>query len=128
MKIAFLSGSLLAEIFFIAFFINLLYELLHSPLYKTCLDMPLQKYVPLILRASFFDGIWIVAIYLITGGQIILFSVISILFAYFWELYSVGNKRWEYSAQMPLIFAAGLTPTFQLFLTGIMTLYIVFVL
>lgn len=130
----------LLEIFFVAFFINLLYEILHSLLYETCLKMPLKKYVRLILRASFFDGIWISAIYLITylifGNknvfsnyfQLILFSVLSIASAYLWELYSIKNKKWEYSSRMPLIFGAGITPTLQIFITGLITFYIVFVL
>ena len=129
----------LLEIFFVAFFINLLYELLHSPLYETCRKMPLKKYVPLILRASFSDGVWIATIHLITylifGSknifsnylQLLLFSIVSILFAYFWELYSVRNKRWEYSPKMPLILGAGISPTFQIFITGLVTLYIVFI-
>lgn len=130
--------NILLEIFFVAFFINLLYELLHSPLYETCLKMPLQKYIPLILRASFFDGVWIAVIYLITYlffnnknifsdyYQITIFSVISIVSAYFWELYSVKNKRWKYSSKMPLILGAGLTPVFQIFLTGLITLFFQF--
>lgn len=129
---------ILVEIFLLAFFLNLLYEMSHSLLYKTCLEMPLQKYVPLILRASLYDGLWIVLIYLITYipfrsinifdnyFQIIAFSAVSIIFAYFWELYSIKNKRWEYSSKMPLIFGAGLTPTFQVFLTGLMSFYIIF--
>jgi hypothetical protein len=128
----------LTEIFLIAFFLNLLYELLHSPLYETCLKMPLKKYVPLIIRASFYDAVWIVVIYSITylsfGNKNIfndylrigLFSIISTLFAYSWELYSIKNKRWEYSPKMPLIFGAGLTPTFQIFLTGLVSLYAFF--
>ena len=132
--------EIFAEIFLVAFFLNLLYELLHSPLYRNCLDMSLQKYVSLIIRASFYDGIWIVAIYLATYllfnnknifnsyFQIVSFSISSILFAYGWELYSIKNKRWEYSSKMPLIFGAGLTPTFEIFLTGLITLYIVFLI
>jgi len=130
----------LAEIFLTAFFINLLYETAHSLLYKTCLEMSVQKYVPLIIRASVYDSIWIILIYLITSlsfgnknifdnyFQVIWFSVLSIISAYFWELYSIKNKRWEYSPKMLLIFGAGLTPTFEIFLAGLVSFYIVFVL
>ncbi len=130
----------LIGIFLVAFFLNLLYEMSHSPLYKTCLNMPLQKYVPLIIRASFYDGLWIILIYLIIylsfGNknifsnyfQITAFSVISIVSAYLWELYSIKNKRWEYSPKMPLVFGAGLTPTFEIFLTGLISFCIIFLL
>jgi len=130
----------LAEIFLAGFLINLLYETAHSLLYKTCLEMPAQKYVPLIIRASLYDGIWIVVIYLMTYlffnnenifsnyFQMTAFAIISIISAYLWELYSIKNKRWEYSSKMPLIFGAGLTPTFEIFLTGLASFYIVFVL
>ncbi len=131
--------SILVEIFLVAFFANLLYELAHSLLYKTCLEMPVKKYVPLIAKASVYDSIWVVLIYLITFVffrnknifdnyfQLISFSVLSIISAYLWELYSTKHKRWEYSSKMPLIFGAGLTPTFQIFLTGTLSLYLVFI-
>lgn len=131
--------TIIAKIFLVAFFLNLLYELAHSLLYKTCLNITLQKYVPLIIKASFYDGAWIaliyLAVYLPFGNkniidnyfQIALFFIISILFAYFWELYSIKNKRWEYSSKMPLIFGVGVTPIFQLFLTGFISLLIVFI-
>ena len=53
------------ELFLVAFFINLLYELLHSVLYKTCLEMPVKKYVPLMLKASSVDAMWITGFYLV---------------------------------------------------------------
>ena len=130
----------LAEIFLVAFFINLLYETTHSLLYKTCLELPVHKYVPRIIRASIYDGVWIILIYLMTfllfGNknifssyfQITVFAVMSIISAYLWELSSVKNKKWEYSSKMPLIFRAGLTPTLEIFLTGLASFYIVFVL
>jgi len=126
------------QIFFVAFFINLLYELLHSVLYTTCLQMSIKEYIPLVLKASTVDGLWISSFYLITYFifkntnplnsyyQIILFFIISILWDYFWEIYSTANKRWEYSENMPLVAGVGLTPLIQLFLTGILSFYIIF--
>lgn len=141
--------NLPARIFFTAFFINLLYELLHSVLYKTRIKAPLPKYFYLILKAAIFDGFLITVIYYLVYFffnnftvlpplgfqaynpfnnylQIVAFLLISLIFAYLWEVYSVKNKRWEYSDKMPLIFRAGITPVIQLALTGFLSLYLAF--
>jgi hypothetical protein len=121
--------ELLIKILIISFFINLLYELLHSLLYKTCIEAPLPKYVYLILKAAVFDGVSITLIYSISyfafkNYSIFIFSAISIAFAYFWEIYSIKEGRWEYTSKMPKIFGVGLTPTFQLFITGFLSIYL----
>jgi len=130
--------DLITKIFFTAFFISLLYELLHSILYKTCLNAPLKKYVYLILKAAIFDGFAISAMYYLTYlifnnqdifsnyYQLILFFSISLMFAYAWEIYSIKAGKWEYSDRMPLILGVGITPVIQLFLTGLLSIYIVF--
>ncbi|OGZ63038.1 MAG: hypothetical protein A3C58_00595 [Candidatus Staskawiczbacteria bacterium RIFCSPHIGHO2_02_FULL_34_10] len=127
---------LLVKIFVIAFFINLLYEVLHSVLYKTCLESNLQKYIRLILKAAIFDGFVITIIYYIeyiifknqnlfySSSQIITFSLISLFFAYIWEIYSLKKKKWEYSNKMPLILGVGITPFLQLCMTGILSIYL----
>ncbi len=129
---------LFAKIFFVAFFINLLYELLHSVLYITCLKAPLKKYQYLILKGAVFDGIIIVVIYYATVlvfknyaifqnvWQVILFSLINLFFAYGWEIYSLKKKKWGYAKTMPTILGAGVTPTIQLTVTGLLSLYMVF--
>ena len=127
----------LVKILFVAFFINLLYELLHSVLYKTCIEAPLKKYVYLILKGAIFDAFSITIIYFATylifkninpfdsGAQIFAFLSINLILAYFWETYSIRNKRWEYSDAMPIILNVGITPLFQLAFTGIISLYLV---
>ncbi len=129
---------LLTTIFIGGFFINLLYELLHSLLYKTCLESPLPNYLYLILKAALFDGITITTIYFITYlvfqnknpfnnyFQLVLFCLIGLLFAFLYEKYSLYQKRWEYSDKMPLIFSVGVTPTIQLALTGFLVLHFTF--
>jgi len=92
-------------------------------LYKTCLDAPLKKYVYLMVKAALFDGFMIVVIYFLTGN-ITIFLVVSALFAYSWELYSLKKDKWEYAKTMPKILGAGITPTVQLALTGLASLYI----
>lgn len=117
--------ALILKLLFITFFLNLLYELLHSLLYTTCLEARLPKYVYLILKAAIFDAFAIAIIYYMTQGSIILFAVFCIMFAYFWEWYSLKKKKWEYSSSMPVILGVGMTPLFQLALTGLASLYFV---
>lgn len=130
--------DILIKVFFIAFFVNLLYEVLHSVLYKTCLEATLKKYIFLILKAAVFDGFVIsamyFAVYLIFRNQniffnfyqLVVFLVISLVFAYGWEIYSLKKGKWEYSPRMPLIFGAGVTPLVQLPLTGLLSIYFTF--
>lgn len=115
---------MILQLLFIAFALNLVYELCHSVLYKTCLEMPLKEYVPLMLKASAIDAAWIGTIYLIAGQNIVLFSVIAIAWAWAWEFFSLKLGRWEYSVQMPRIFGVGLTPLLQLFITGTASLFL----
>lgn len=129
---------LLIKIFFTAFFINLLYELLHSVLYKTCLKAPLPKYIYLILKAAVFDGFSITIIYytvyllfknqnpFYNYLQLVVFLSFNLIFAYVWEIYSLKKKKWEYSDKMPLILGVGITPFIQLALTGVVSIYFIF--
>lgn len=127
--------DVLIGIFFIAFFVNLLYEILHSVLYKTCLEAPLKKYIFLILKAAAFDGFVIsamyFAVYLIFRNQntffnfyqLSVFLLANLIFAYLWEAYSLPKKKWVYSEKMPLVFGVGITPLIQLPLTGLLSVY-----
>lgn len=129
---------LLTKLFIIAFFINLLYEILHSVLYKTCQEASLKKYIYLILKGAIFDGFSITLIYFITFiifknqnpfnniAQIIAFILIALILAYIWDFHAIKNKRWEYSEKMPLILGVGITPIVQLALTGFLSIYLIF--
>jgi len=132
--------SILLQIFFISFFINLLWEVLHSRLYTTCLKAPLRKYIPLIIGASLKDGLWISFFYGISVSlfgtvniltnipQLFFFIILALLFSFIDEKISLKMKRWEYSEQMPKVFNVGITPLFELAVTGIVTfLYVFFV-
>ena len=131
--------SIFIKVLFTAFFINLLYEMVHSLLYKTCHEASLKKYVYLMLKAATFDSIAITVMYYViykaflgqasasaTRAPLIVFFVMSLLFAYAWEKYALQHKRWEYTEKMPIILGVGLTPLVQLFLTGLLTFYVVF--
>src|SRR3989304_3085656 len=99
---------LILHIFIISFLINLLYEIIHSQLYKTCLKMDLKKYIPLIIGASVKDGLWITFFYFITSiifnteqilnnpYQLFLFVILSLSFSFIDEKISLKMKRWKY--------------------------------
>lgn len=122
---------MIVKIFFVAFFLNLLYELLHSVLYTTCLEAPLKKYIRLMLKAAIFDGLAITIIYLVAFFifpkyyQLSAFLIISLIFALAWEIYSLKKGKWEYAQDMPIILGVGITPLLQLALTGLTAIYIV---
>ena len=123
-------ANLALKLFFVSFFINLLYELIHSVLYKTCLEASFKKYVYLILKAAIFDGFIISILYFLSflifpGYYFLAFFIFTLLFAWFWEIYSIGKGKWEYSKNMPIVFGVGITPLIQLTLTGFASLYIV---
>ena len=124
--------SLLLTIFSVAFLLNLLYELLHSFLYETCRKASLKKYAYLMLKGAIFDGVAITSLYWLTslvfknGLHLIIFLLLTLLLAYFWEVYSLKKGKWEYTKSMPIVFGVGLTPFIQLALTGFITLYLVF--
>jgi len=117
---------LIFKIFLIAFCINLLYELAHSWLYETCQKASWKKYAYLMFKGALFDGAMITLVYYLANGNIVIFVLLALVFAYAWEFVAVKNKRWEYSVQMPLVLGVGITPLIQLALTGIIAIYISF--
>lgn len=131
---------LLTNIFILSFLINLLWEVLHSQLYTTCLEMPLQDYIPLIISVSLKDAFFITLFYLITvaifknknilknSRQLILFTVLSLTFSFFDEKISLTMNRWEYAETMPTIFNVGITPLLEIAVTGILTFIYIFII
>lgn len=129
--------GILFKLFLAAFFINLIYEISHSFLYKTCLEAPFKKYVYLVVKGALFDGLAITLIYFLVSFifqktnifnnyfHLASFLIISLAFAYFWEIYSIRKGKWEYSRNMPVVFGSGLTPSIQLTLTGFLSLYFI---
>ena len=122
----------IVKLFLIAFFLNLLYEMLHSLLYKTCHEASLPQYIFLMLKGAFFDAFAITTVFLLCSllipelWVILVFSAILLPLAYIWEINAIKNKRWVYNKNMPKIAGVGITPLVQLSLTGILSLYIAF--
>lgn len=130
--------SLLFQIFLISFLFNLVWEVIHSQLYITCLESSLKRYIPLIIGASLKDGFWITSFFLFSAYifgnvniltniyQLICFTFFSLVFSFIDERISLKMKRWEYSRKMPTIFRVGVTPLFEVAITGILTFMYVF--
>ena len=53
-----------------------------------------------------------------------LFSVFLFAIAFFIERFALSAGRWSYSAFMPTIFGIGISPLFQLLVTGWISLFI----
>ena len=129
---------ILSKLFLFSFLLNLFYEVCHSVLYKTCLNMPLKNYVRLILKASLKDAWFISLFYLITAFifdnffilnnyfQLGAFIIICLGFSFIDEKISLKLGRWQYSEQLPKIFGVGLTPLLELAITGLIAFILIF--
>lgn len=111
------SVETLGSIFVVAFILNVVWEFLHVRFYVT----PVTRHY--LLWQSVKDALWITLAYLI-APSVEVFALILLAFSYVVELHAIYTKRWEYAKEMPRVFGAGLTPLFELVLTGLLTLYL----
>jgi len=127
----------------VAFFLNLLWEVLHSMLYDwnaPPLVNDIYRFIPRITGfATLLDAVWIACILLINaaraGGFVWLHApgaadyatvaACGVASAVLIELAAIRFNMWSYHSRMPLVFGMGLTPLVQLALTGCASLYIV---
>jgi len=126
------------EIFLVGFFVNLVWEVLHSTLYTTCHEMPLGKMQRLLVTMSLKDGFFITLFYYITVlifksadilsnyYQVGLFLFLALTFSFLDETYSVKKGRWVYSSKMPKIFGVGVTPLLEIAVTGLVSFWLIF--
>jgi len=129
---------ILLKIFLLSFLLNLVYEVCHSVLYKTCQEARLNFYVPLILKASLKDAFFISLFYLITVflfrdffilnnyWGLSAFIILCLAFSFVDEKISLKLGRWQYAANMPKIFGVGLTPLLELAITGALAFLLIF--
>lgn len=130
--------NILISIFGLSFLLNLIWEVKHSTLYTTTLNMELRKYAPYIIKQSLKNGFFVTILYLatffvfknidITSNlyQLSTFAIISVLFSFIDEKISLKKERWKYDRRMPLFFGVGITPLIEFAITGIITFFIVF--
>jgi len=118
-------------IFVLSFFLNLIWENLHSLLYTNYMGNQITKFI--LLRASLGDAVMITILCLPfiffkkqerKNWLIILMGVVLAIFI---ELYALETGRWSYNEYMPIIpfLDIGLTPTIQLGLLGYLSYRIV---
>ncbi len=130
--------NLLIKIFVISFFLNLLWEIIHSQFYTTCLEYDLKKYIKVIINASIKDALFITLFYLFSvfifdsqkiltnSIQLLFYIIISLLFSFIDEKISLKLKRWKYSKQMPKILGVWISPLFELVVTWVLSFWLVF--
>ncbi len=121
-----------------AFLINLAWEVLHSRLYTTCLEMDFFRYRRAMLIMSAKDSAIIAVFYIVTvvifkGGaildnfyQMLLFIALGLAFSFLDERISLKRKRWQYAPAMPKVFGVGLTPLAEIAVTGLLAFYFIF--
>lgn len=101
--------------FLIAFFLNVAWEFVHVRLYTTAVT---RAYL---LWQSVKDALWISLAYLL-APNVYVFALGLLVFAYVVELHATRTGRWAYGPHMPRVFGVGLSPLFELPVTGLLTL------
>jgi hypothetical protein len=126
------------KIFCLGFLVNLLWEILHSQLYLTCLNLPFKKFTSRIISASAKDALWILFFYFISvvlfknnfifqnNIQLGFFVFAALIFSFMDEKISLKLKRWEYTEKMPTIYGVGISPLLELVITGIFVFIFIF--
>ena len=132
------SIEIFASLWFLGFLINIPWEFLHSRLYTTCRNQTWRENIPLLITMSLKDGFFISLFYVILSfsfgvrditrapGALILFIFLALAFSFFDEQISIRKKRWEYAPEMPLVSGVGVTPLFEIAVTGVTTFFILF--
>lgn len=120
----------------LVFLLNLFWEVSHSLLYDW--NPTISSYIPVILRASFIDFIFITAIFLTITlknkstnwinktsklDYLIIISA-GIAIAIIIEVRALTEGRWSYNSLMPTIFEIGISPLIQLALTSLIAVWL----
>ena len=131
---------LFISIFIFSFLLNFVWESLHgSTLYKDH-NMLAIDYVKMVSYVSFMDGLLIILIYLIISiclkninwikknnmFNYASFFLIGLIIAVIIEILNVYiYNRWSYNSNMITLFGIGISPLFQLAITGIISLLLI---
>ncbi|MEK7120941.1 MAG: hypothetical protein AAB840_02515 [Patescibacteria group bacterium] len=118
------NAKKLGFVFIVSFFLNLIWENIHSLMYVYFKGEEITEAV--LVRASFFDALFITLsaffiIFLPWRNISIWLSVFLLLIlSIFIEKWALVTGRWIYNEMMPIIpvLKTGLTPTLQLALLG----------
>lgn len=112
-------------VFLIAFFLNLIWENLHSFLYIRYQGEEITQFI--LLRAAFFDAVIVTVIVFLLRKFPYFIIPIGIAVAIFIEYHAFLTFRWSYKDIMPIIpiLKTGLSPTIQLGLTAFLSYKVV---
>ncbi|MGA9535985.1 MAG: hypothetical protein WBR24_08755 [Desulfobacterales bacterium] len=130
-------------IFFMSVFViyskNFLEKILHAVYLHQRHDLDASNYVPMLLYVSSVDGLIVLGLYLGVGvmwldlfwlkpfmkKQILVFTSIGAGVAALIEYLSIFYyHRWKYNKEMPTIYGIGISPLFQLSVTGLLALWL----
>jgi len=114
----------IALVFVISFFLNLIWENLHSPLYLEYKGGNITQII--LLWVTFTDAVYITTcaffVLIFTNKRLMVWISMLILLSIsiFLEKWALGTGRWAYNSMMPIIpfLNIGLTPTIQLVILG----------
>lgn len=120
-------------VFLLAFFLNIVWENTHAPLYLTYKGKEITQGV--LLHATLADAIYITVTILIVRafsfGRSHPYSILIFFFgilALGIEWWALATHRWVYSLSMPIIpfLNIGFSPAIQLAMTGCVTYWFIF--
>ena len=125
--------------FVFSFFLNFLWEALHAVYLYQRHDFDAANYVPMLLYVSSVDSLIVSGLYLgvsiiwldlfwiklFMKRQILVFTGIGLVVAAIIEYLSIFYyHRWKYNEEMPTIFGIGISPLFQLSVTGLLAVWL----
>ncbi len=113
-----MDAGALGALFAVALLLNLVWEFSHVHLYLTKVS---NAYL---VWQSVKDAVWVTLAYLL-APNIYVFVGGLVVFAFLVEFHAIKTKRWEYAHTMPRVFGVGLTPLFELAVTGVAALFLV---
>jgi hypothetical protein len=133
------AGLTLALVFVFAFLLNYVWESYHAVYLYTGHDFNAEKYVQMLTYVSIVDGALILGIFLIISvlwknvlwlqtmnrGQVWTTVVAGLAIAAAIEYRKVFVlKTWSYIPLMPTVFGIGVSPLFQLGVTGLVSFWL----
>ncbi len=131
-------GRAFTKNFLVAFALNLLWEFGHCQLYETCRRQSWKQNIPLLIKMSAKDGLFVILFYLAafwTAGRTditaspaatALYLTLALTFSFIDERISIKLRRWEYATAMPKVAGVGVTPLLEIAVTGWLAFIVVF--
>lgn len=133
-------STILLLIFAFSFFLNFFWEALHAVYLYQRHDFDASKYITVLLYVSLVDSLVVLGLYLGVGvmwldlfwiklfikSQILVFTGIGVAVAAIIEYLSIFYyHRWKYNEEMPTISGIGISPLFQVSVTGLLAVWLI---